>query len=357
MLGVLRVVLALMVMTKHLFWHVGPLGSYPVFGFYLISGYLMTLTLHQSYGYTARGRWRFAFNRFLRLYPMYWAVALLSAVLVVLMARGDARAYHYALYLPRTAWEVVSNIFMLYPAWIPWHTVPRLSPPTWALTVEIFFYVLMGLGLSRTAGRTLLWFVASIAYVLATFCMGWDDDQRYFPVAAASLPFSMGALLYFVSRKDAVGWKRVLMRQACRVDPGVVFLLFLGNCVGWSLAYRTAGAYAEIGQYLNLLLCGWLLLGLVAGGRMFPIRAQLDKRLGDYSYPVYLLHWQVGMFLVWLLHGEPVRGDSWLEAGIFLLSLPVVAAVSWCLLRFVEQPLQRMRQQVRGGERGLSRGA
>ena len=349
MLGVLRVVLALMVMSKHLLWHVGPLGSYPVFGFYLVSGYLMTLTLHQSYGYSVQGRWRFAFNRFLRLYPLYWAVALLSLGIVLVMAGGDARSYHYALYLPRTAWEVLSNLFMVYPSWIPWHTVPRLSPPTWALSVELFFYLLMALGTSRTLGRTLAWLAVSLAYVAVSFGLGWGEDQRYFPVAAASLPFSMGALLYFIARPQAGGWMQALAHGARKAPTGVVFLLFAGNCLFWSLLYPKGGGVGELGQYLNLLLCAWLLLCLVGGGRFLPVSRGLDKRLGDYSYPFYLLHWQVGMFLTWLLYGGPVRGDTGAEAVIFLISVVVVALVSWCLLRLVEQPLQRVRQRVRVG--------
>ena len=347
MLGVLRVLLALMVMAKHLFLHVGPLGSYPVFGFYLISGYLMTLTLHQSYGYSARGRLRFAFNRFLRLYPMYWAVALLSALLVWVMARGDARAYHYALYLPRTAWEVLSNLLMIYPTWIPWHTVPRLSPPTWALGVELCFYALMALGASATVRRTLVWLGASLAYMALTLWLGWGEGDRYFPVPAASLPFSMGALLSYVARPDAAGWMRALMRCACKAPAWLVFVLFAGNCALWSALYKTLGPVAEIGQFLNLLLCGWLLLVLVAGGRFLPVSAALDKRVGDYSYPFYLLHWQVGMFLTWCWPGAPVRGNTWAEAGMFVAAVVVVAGVSWCLLRFVEQPLQQLRQRVR----------
>lgn len=348
MLGVLRVVLALMVMTKHLLWHVGPLGSYPVFGFYLVSGYLMTLTLHEGYGYSAAGRWRFAFNRFLRLYPLYWAVALLSLALLWWMARGDARAYHYALYLPSTAREVAANVFMVFPTWIPWHTTPRLSPPTWALSVEIFFYLLMGLGASRTLRRTLLWLAGSMGYVLATFWLGWGEGDRYFPIAAASLPFSLGALLYFISRPQADGWRRALMTLACRVRADVLFALFLGNCLLWSLTYRALGPVAEIGQYLSLLLCAWLLLALVAGGRIVPISPKWDRRLGDYSYPVYLLHWQLGVFATWLLYGQPVRGDAGQEAAAFLLALALVVAVSWCLLRGVDQPLQRLRGRVRG---------
>ena len=78
MLGLVRTIFALMVMAYHLLFGRAPLGFYPVFGFYIISGYLMTLIMHESYGYTWKGRYSFAVNRFLRLYPQYWTAAAIS---------------------------------------------------------------------------------------------------------------------------------------------------------------------------------------------------------------------------------------------------------------------------------------
>ena len=83
MFGVLRTTLALMVMAFHLFAGIAPLGKYAVFGFYVISGYLMTLVMNDTYGHTWSGRYAFALNRLLRLYPQYWAAATFSIVLIL----------------------------------------------------------------------------------------------------------------------------------------------------------------------------------------------------------------------------------------------------------------------------------
>jgi peptidoglycan/LPS O-acetylase OafA/YrhL len=52
MFGFFRTLLALAVVVEHL----GPahyVGPYAVFGFYVLSGYLMTLIMHETYGHTA----------------------------------------------------------------------------------------------------------------------------------------------------------------------------------------------------------------------------------------------------------------------------------------------------------------
>jgi len=71
-----------MVVMQHL-GNVSALGVYAVFGFYILSGYLMTLILHSGYGYSWSGVRRFALNRFLRIYPIYWVACLISAGLVL----------------------------------------------------------------------------------------------------------------------------------------------------------------------------------------------------------------------------------------------------------------------------------
>lgn len=88
-----------MVMSYHLLIESPPLGIYAVFGFYIISGYLMTLVMHESYAYTARGRIRFALNRFLRLYPQYWTAALISMLLIITLGSETVESYHKSIYM------------------------------------------------------------------------------------------------------------------------------------------------------------------------------------------------------------------------------------------------------------------
>ena len=73
MFGTYRFLLACLVLVTHLAG-VRCAGAYAVFGFYLLSGYLMTLVLNERYGFSPNGFGRYVANRALRIYPPYLAI-------------------------------------------------------------------------------------------------------------------------------------------------------------------------------------------------------------------------------------------------------------------------------------------
>ena len=78
MFGTYRTLLAIAVVATH-FGGMSGLGLVAVFGFFSLSGFLMTLLVNGPY----RGRPRaFLLNRFLRLYPLYWGVVSITLILL-----------------------------------------------------------------------------------------------------------------------------------------------------------------------------------------------------------------------------------------------------------------------------------
>jgi peptidoglycan/LPS O-acetylase OafA/YrhL len=75
MLGILRFLLAYLVVVSHLVGteYVAHFGFYAVRGFFVISGFLMTATLNEVYAFCGT---RFWLNRALRLLPPYFLVCL-----------------------------------------------------------------------------------------------------------------------------------------------------------------------------------------------------------------------------------------------------------------------------------------
>lgn len=336
MLGAYRTFLALMVVVQHLAGaHV--LGAYAVFGFYCISGYLMTTVINESYGHSIKGVGRYFLNRFLRIFPLYWLSAFLSIVLVLMFGASETRAFHPDIYLPQNALDALRNLFIFFPQL----ESPRLTPPAWALTVELFFYLLIGLGISKSKTITVIWFLLSVCYHLfaALNNYGWNDI--YFTVWAASLPFSTGAMIYHF---------RVFLPRAFVVFPKSIYmaiLLFIALPINWWLA--TSGGYVrEIGFYINYLICALTIAYLVSGSLPITQFQRMDKRIGDLSYPIYLFHYQIG-FLVMSTIGyfgfAVPRGDILLA----LASIPVIVIVAWLIVRWIESPIMKIREQIKKG--------
>lgn len=343
MFGVYRTVLALCVMLTHLV-AVSGVGAFALHGFFLLSGYLMTLILQETYGYSRMGIWRYVQNRVLRLYPIYFFILAIS-LWIVWVYPEEMRAYRGLIRMPEDWSGWVQNVTMVYWDVFP-HTVkPRLSPPTWALTNELFYYALIALGVSRTRGMTMLWLGVGVGYHVWTFAAGLDHTYRYHALWAASLPFSIGAMLYHTReqwrpwvegmRKHAVAW----MWGVWALNAVLFWILrWLEQDVYWSYTY--------VPYYLNYGINGMMVMVLSVRG-ISGMSKRMDRRIGDFSYPLYLVHWQAGFLASMCLYGVGVFGKS--QQGILCFPLTLLFSVGIAYLggRFIEQPVERLRDRVR----------
>jgi peptidoglycan/LPS O-acetylase OafA/YrhL len=332
MFGIYRYALAMLVMFSHLMpfldgtWNW--LGVYAVFSFYSLSGYLMALILHGRYGFDAGGLGRYLANRALRLYPAYW-VAMLIALLVAVAMPSAARVMDPRIGVPSLG-DWPRHLLLLG---LHWQVHPVLIPPAWSLHVEVAFYLLMGLGLARSRRTTSAWLLASVAYTAYTLAAGWEAGYRYPTIAAAALPFSLGASAY-------------LLQGRLRVPVPVLAALAAVALVNAAGAVRLWSAPYLGGFYLHCLLGATLVYGLAQlDARAAPatLRA-LDRAAGDLAYPIFLLHYPVAILLV----GVAFAGQRPLGWALFLVALPCVHVAAWLLHRLVEVPVETVRRQIRG---------
>src|ERR1700685_2023023 len=137
MLGTVRFLLAVMVAANHLWLPVAnKVGAHAVAAFYVISGYLMTKIIQETYGTDMDGVRRFLLNRWLRIYPPYLLVLSLSVALLLIFPDTFGRTYSNMI-LPHTLWNSFRNVTLIY---LP--TSPEIVvPPAWTLWVECSFYV------------------------------------------------------------------------------------------------------------------------------------------------------------------------------------------------------------------------
>lgn len=334
MIGSLRFLLALFVVIGHLtegvqlFSH---WGVFAVFGFYVISGYLISLILNEVYLFHLPS---FVTNRFLRLFPIYYIVA--AATLLALALSQDLNAFHPAWNI-QTRWkDIFGNIFI-----IPFEFYDssfRLVPPTWSVAVELVNYLALWLIVARSRTLSILVLFISSAYHILSILDGGDWSRRYSPFYAALLPFAAGSLLYFIKNPNKTAsspWTRHI--------PRLSISFWLINLILCGFAGGLGGRFFNWFFYINLLsFTVFFYFNLPSRSATSTLR--WDKRLGDLAYPILLTHWIVGYLMGQLLLDGQRRGIA-----LFAISVIPIIAISYALSKAVDSMVEPLRVHVRNG--------
>jgi peptidoglycan/LPS O-acetylase OafA/YrhL len=337
MFGLYRTILAVAIVGSHLaglWWLV---GHHLLYGFYILSGYLMTLIMHKNYGYTLSGMWYFAINRFLRVYPIYWTAILFSLIVIFIVGEDISAEYHKAMFIPNDVESILRNATLV----LDFGSKPRLSPPAWALTVELFFYVAICLGISRNKTITWIWVIAGALYHVFAVYKGFSFNDRYLPVYAGSLPFSLGALACLY-RADL---KRFVTFSNARINQWVPMMIVGFLMVNWVIGHFTAELRMK-SFYVSMLLATFLILAL-SDRNLFPnISRELDRKIGDLSYPIYLTHLPAGLVAYSLLYSLGIDDGS-MSYKILAIGYIIVLPLSWAIAVFIGEPIENIRETVK----------
>ncbi|WP_146744059.1 acyltransferase family protein, partial [Aequorivita antarctica] len=281
MFGILRTLLALNVVLLHIF-NVYTIGNYSVSFFFLLSGFLMTLIIQQTYGYSFKGFKIFWANRFLRLYPIYWVFAAFTIILIMLFPAISAR--ESLIGIPNSTIEWLANITMIFPKIVPHRFNPILLPAAWALTNEILFYFLISIGISKTPKRTILWLILSIGYYIGTYLYYDLETYRYSAIFASSLPFALGASLYWL----------IKIKPLSNVHIGYIALLYIGFLLNAHFKSLLTPTVSEFSIYLNMLIA-FFMVYMLFHLKLSKKWKKWDYYIGMYSYPIYLSHFLVAI--------------------------------------------------------------
>lgn len=327
MLGSYRLILAMMVMGFHLTQGgnvpVLHLGVFAVFGFYVVSGYLMTLILHEIYRFDFRA---YVLNRFLRIYPPYIFVFVLS--LPIILFYEDVSVHHSA-WKTFSAPDFLSGLTLVPLAFYKANF--RVLPSSWSIAVEVVCYLLLYLFTARNRRFCYVTIFLAGLYHLWSFMSGESWVERYTPVIAALLPFSFGAVIYFhpIRMKDhylyvwVIGW----------------MTLWVANIVLVSLLNWQSAAIFDMHYYINLMFTVLMVAGIVALPRGLFYQ---DKTWGDLAYPVFLLHWPIGYLVGHYVFGHRYRGGD-----VFLAALPCTLLLAYGLAKISNIYIEPRRSLIR----------
>ena len=188
-----------------------------------------------------------------------------------------------------------------------------LPPPTWAITNELVFYLLISLGISKNIVGTIFWVIVSILYYIITYSLYDIETFRYSAIPAASLPFSIGALLFHLNKK---GW----LPNGGLVTFSILLIAFYLNAY---FRINTNIFTADLHLYLNILLAVSIIHVLFH--QKDDRFRKWDKFIGYYSYPIYLFHFQFAIIYYYLFRLEfSTFKIPLIQAPIFLILLVLV---------------------------------
>lgn len=345
MFGALRLILAALVVLSH-FAGVVLVGWLAVQVFLVLSGFLITGVVTRIYGHNVDGFVRFVATRFLRLFPTYWVLLCVGALALASLPADAVGQLSGVLGLPKSLGEWAMNISLVYPSVFPGNLEAKISPPTWTLTVELFYYVLIGVGLTaseRLARGALFW---GALYIAVVWMAGAPVALHYGAIMAGLFPFALGGWLYHVRGRagPSLSW----LQGSAGVTMAVSLCLW--NALMCALlASDQPGAGFYVVFHLNTVLAGVLILALDRAPTS-ERAARWDRWLGDLSYPVYIVHVPLGVALSHHLLGRVEAGMD--TTGLLATGLALAGSVgvSVVVVRVVDPKVARWRRALRGRE-------
>ncbi len=320
-------------------------GSVGVEIFFLLSGFVIAASAQGT------APVQFALSRGIRVFPALWLCGLIA-----LAARAGAGEPLGQLvgFFARSA--------VLSPAG------PYIDGVVWTLVVEAVFYLLVFAVLLRD-GFTRIALVAKILGVASA---------AFVVVMAAAVIFSQihPAAGTLAALCDRFPFKVLLLRHGVFFALGI--LLWSGFETGFTrVALRWMTGLAAVctielginrgsaGEAFLTIVLWWTGLAAVVASvrwgealsRMLGFWRKPIGNMGRLSYPLYLNHYTLGMVLVPALAGQ---GSG--RAAAFAVSLAIVVASSYAIMRYPERWAQRLlRARLRArlksgaapGERGI----
>ena len=334
-LGWLRVLLALMVIDFHygfFYGHVGPIlikqmgplawlhdGILAVFGFFILSGYLIADMVEERYPIKNGGDFgHFLLGRYARIYPLYW---------IVLTACIAAKAS------TQIEWGKVIVNFLLFPYgfWSFFMNHKQFGElashltlsPAWTLSLDLVFYPI---GAVLVIARKFLPLCIGICIAFVAFA-SWMSPQ-----GIGNIQYNWWRVQFYTSIEPNLQafLAGLLIRLKGRSLPRPPFLAIIAFFVLLYTAYVPWGLGYSSVYFLYIAALTWLVHHLCGAGR-----GPYESFLGNWTYSIYLIHIPIETLTIYLLREHLGH----LEIASFLIDISLASLIAI----FIETPLEKLR--------------
>lgn len=285
-------------------------GAFGVDLFFVISGFVILMS---GLGRSAGG---FVASRISRLYPAYWLGVVATAVVVAVAAPGH----------PFDLRQVLANLTMVHHAF----GIDDVDPVYWTLWVELHFYVIVGVLLLFRPGPSVLLGFALAWPVVAALAQRTGSDFLATTLIAPHAPLFAARMAVFCIHRygsNSFAWIVLAFDTAFAVAVST-------PDIGTSIARNTGSSMSSTAETLAGLAC----IGAVALVTLTPLRrvsARWLTTLGALTYPLYLLHQDIGVLMI---HALGPSCGRWMATAVTTVLL---CGAAYAVSRYVERPVGR----------------
>lgn len=293
-----------------------PFFAYGFFGvdlFFLISGFVIFMSVQKK---TAS---EFVISRVIRLYPAFWLAVTLTFIGCLLWSNPIFRP---------TFPQYLVNLTML----AGYMNIPSIDGVYWTLYVELLFYLYIFILVFFKLQRFVLFFFAAwLALSFVSMVTYIPYTIEYYCNLKWSQYFVGGAVMFLIRQRGYSPSLLALLAASyilalLRLDSRVVNV---SSTYGIELSY--IAALVLISSFYGLILL------IISGRLQINGYAKFIGMLGSLSYPIYLLHHNLGFIFMSV-------GENYLGKYTLLLALSALVLLgSYALVKYERSVAPKLR--------------
>lgn len=364
-MGFIRTLLAISVLITHskvIFGHMLLGGDQAITCFYVISGFLMTLILSETY----HDKKAFYINRALRIFPAFWVALVFN---IIVLNALPSSAYNAVPMIERVTeaggigamlYALIANAFLFFGELGRYLAIDMntgatglfasvdmarkanhvafqsllIVPQAWTLSIELQFYLFVPLLVCLRGGILGLIAGGGMFVAMSVYTQIRRSGVELDPSAVSLFQFPyfiLGMSAYWAYRQFAESNLEVAVKH--RIGQ-VAFLC--------ALVLIATGYYAEKHGWLHYNAVYVLFACCVPFIFHLTKHSKIDSQIGELSYPIYLFHFGVSMCVYQFVGADGYWGEMTLLATL---------VVSYLYIRVIDRRIQQLRRAIASRQR------
>jgi len=363
--GLIRLYLALSVLLHHCHFqnfkspsHLD--GGVSVILFFIISGFYIAFVLNEKYCDIKNGVSAFYYGRAVRIFPVYLIVLLFCIIFYRSINQPSIFTDQLGLSLKARYLILLSNVFIFGQDLfnvvvedvkngsplshkivealndngainIQSNPVYVLIGQAWSLSIELYFYLLAPF-VVRNKFRIALLLIASLFARYAVLDHGFPSVPytiRFFPsVLSFFLIGSISYHIYKIASKNYLHTSVYIGRMFL-----LIFVVFTAFSAPLNIKFMPGGNFDTIHHWL-LYSSFALIIPFIF---LYSKNSKIDGFLGEFSYPIYVVHGLVLGYMVQPINGLTINGP--------LLVITYSMFFSWLLICAIIKPLENAKHR------------